>query len=679
MPSRAVSSPSRSNAKLQSGIPKKKKTHKSKSVSTSRSSLNLSRTSPRHMHDQAELVSAAATQNGMENISLLSTRSGRANSGGNHSLGSTFRSSGHNLTSPNGLLALTPEQDGLQPAHPPTFLEPAPKLCASHSSAATLFYTPASTSLPTAHRDPLSVEPLTTTKKAASAESAQARGSADGEAGLIRKKPPLRRAAVSQPNMFNTSPVNAPLAPAPTAASASLDAALVRSETQQFSEAPAATAAVMVKSRGQRRKASSPSPQPQLSKQENEHPTAVEKSAAAAAVSAFQTPVTANLTPSPRPLEPRVATKPPKEVTGKANTSRSPPPQNSVAGATRKVWSPPMNTHDAPEYLPTDLPNVVVPARKYAYDVKTCTWREIDTMIRVLHPNRGVSQGAMRVCFVVEELDERGFSSPMVAKMFRHNLQGIVEADYFNEGEAQCICGVFADKFNKVKLPKEVDRFVISFLQCDTVRIRPKDLPEEYQTKRTGFFSYRTTDTKDIIFTMEPRLKGNFTKYTNNFGAVYEGFEERLDNEKEQKRHKVLMAVEAFSHFTLEDSGGSMLVCDLQGVNDFLTDPQIHTVDGKGLGMGNMGRRGINKWVEKHECNSMCRALGLQPLSGPKRRVTPASNVETRVSYYKVLRSNLRSQAPTRPEDLIPLPKPLSEMTDDERLDYAIRLSQLLS
>lgn len=57
-----------------------------------------------------------------------------------------------------------------------------------------------------------------------------------------------------------------------------------------------------------------------------------------------------------------------------------------------------------------------------------------------------------------------------------------------------------------------------------------------------------------------------------------------------------------------------MLVCDLQGVNDFFTDPQIHSEDGKGLGLGNMGLEGIDKWVGSHVCNDICKSLGLQPL-----------------------------------------------------------------
>ncbi|CAJ1993849.1 elongation factor-2 kinase-like protein [Leishmania donovani] len=355
------------------------------------------------------------------------------------------------------------------------------------------------------------------------------------------------------------------------------------------------------------------------------------------------------------------------------------PSRTPTPGSSPKEWTPPTHTHESPEHLSTDEPDVLVPAHKYVYDVKTCAWKGVDTMLRVLHPNRGLSQGTMRVCFALEELDETGFSSRMVAKMFRHNISKVVESDYFNEGEAQCICGIFAEKFNRVQVPAGFQRHVVSFLQCETVRIKLSEVPEAYQHKRSGFFSYRTTDSADILFTMEPRLAGNFTKYTNNFGDVYDGFERRQSLEEEKKRHRVLMAVEAFSHFTLVESGGSMLVCDLQGVNDFLTDPQIHTEDGKGLGMGNMGQDGIRKWMEAHVCNEVCRAIMLEPLSKGLRNFTRTAENESRVSYYQILRAKLRSQTPVRPEDIIPLSKPLSLMSDDERLEYAMRLSALLS
>ncbi|KAG5488394.1 hypothetical protein GH5_08555 [Leishmania sp. Ghana 2012 LV757] len=349
------------------------------------------------------------------------------------------------------------------------------------------------------------------------------------------------------------------------------------------------------------------------------------------------------------------------------------------SGPSRKAWVPPLHTHESPDHLPTDEPNVLLPAHKYVYDVTTCTWKGVDTMIRVLHPNRGLSQGAMRVCFALQEVDERGFSTDMVAKMFRHRIPKVMEGDYFSEGEAQCICGIFAEKFNRLPVPKGFHRHVISFLQCETVRIKRRETPEAYANKRSGFFSYHPTDSADILFSMEPRLEGNFTKYTSNFGEVYEGFERRLSTKEEKERHRVLMAVEAFSHFTLVESGGSMLVCDLQGVNDFLTDPQIHTEDGKGLGMGNMGQEGIDKWMEAHTCNDVCKAVQLKPLSKGPRSCRRTVGNDSRVSYHHILRAKLRSHAPVRPEDIIPPTKPLSAMTDNERLEYAVRLSALLS
>ena len=33
------------------------------------------------------------------------------------------------------------------------------------------------------------------------------------------------------------------------------------------------------------------------------------------------------------------------------------------------------------------------------------------------------------------------------------------------------------------------------------------------------------------------------------------------------------------------------------------TDPQIHSIDGKGYGVGNLGMRGIMTFLESHTCN----------------------------------------------------------------------------
>ena len=63
---------------------------------------------------------------------------------------------------------------------------------------------------------------------------------------------------------------------------------------------------------------------------------------------------------------------------------------------------------------------------------------------------------------------------------------------------------------------------------------------------------------------------------------------------------------------------GRMLIVDIQGVGDCYTDPQIHTINGKGFGKGNCGRKGIRKFFTSHQCNSICAYLGLPRINtGP--------------------------------------------------------------
>ena len=71
------------------------------------------------------------------------------------------------------------------------------------------------------------------------------------------------------------------------------------------------------------------------------------------------------------------------------------------------------------------------------------------------------------------------------------------------------------------------------------------------------------------------------------------------------------MQSQAFSHFTWEESKHKVLVCDLQGVGDLWTDPQIHSADGRGYGKGNMGMKGIHAFLQNHRCNAICTALKL--------------------------------------------------------------------
>lgn len=54
-------------------------------------------------------------------------------------------------------------------------------------------------------------------------------------------------------------------------------------------------------------------------------------------------------------------------------------------------------------------------------------------------------------------------------------------------------------------------------------------------------------------------------------------------------------------------------------MNDFYTDPQIHTKSGKGFGEGNLGKEGIYQFVKTHQCNPLCSYLKLEPLNSSRR------------------------------------------------------------
>ena len=68
---------------------------------------------------------------------------------------------------------------------------------------------------------------------------------------------------------------------------------------------------------------------------------------------------------------------------------------------------------------------------------------------------------------------------------------------------------------------------------------------------------------------------------------------------------------QAFSHFSHEHTGGKLMVVDIQGVDDYYTDPQVHSRSGTGFGAGNMGQEGIDQFYSTHWCNPICEGLGL--------------------------------------------------------------------
>ncbi|XP_060893733.1 transient receptor potential cation channel subfamily M member 6 isoform X3 [Labrus mixtus] len=109
--------------------------------------------------------------------------------------------------------------------------------------------------------------------------------------------------------------------------------------------------------------------------------------------------------------------------------------------------------------------------------------------------------------------------------------------------------------------------------------------------------------------TIERNMSGDFRKYNNNTGeeiAPCCPLEEMLLT---------------FSHWTYEYSFRELLVLDIQGVGEVLTDPTVIMADDQSgsrgemlFGPDNLGVAAINGFLQKHSCGACCRRLGLSDL-----------------------------------------------------------------
>ncbi|KAG8505318.1 Transient receptor potential cation channel subfamily M member 7, partial [Galemys pyrenaicus] len=108
-------------------------------------------------------------------------------------------------------------------------------------------------------------------------------------------------------------------------------------------------------------------------------------------------------------------------------------------------------------------------------------------------------------------------------------------------------------------------------------------------------------------FAVEECMTGEFRKYNNNNG------DEIIPT---NTLEEIMLA---FSHWTYEYTRGELLVLDLQGVGENLTDPSVIKAEETRscdmvFGPANLGEDAIKNFRAKHHCNSCCRKLKLPDL-----------------------------------------------------------------
>ncbi|RHY66351.1 hypothetical protein DYB30_002931 [Aphanomyces astaci] len=121
------------------------------------------------------------------------------------------------------------------------------------------------------------------------------------------------------------------------------------------------------------------------------------------------------------------------------------------------------------------------------------------------------------------------------------------------------------------------------------------------KVKYANSWLLKLRDRQDMVCSVEEYLPGAYVKYSNNNGYVGTATSSTVERERNTPQ--------AFSHFTFVSSDYRLMVVDIQGVNDSYTDPQIHTADGRGFGIGNLGTRGMETFLQSH------RWLGLRNLN----------------------------------------------------------------
>ncbi|XP_054666405.1 transient receptor potential cation channel subfamily M member 6 isoform X1 [Grus americana] len=281
-------------------------------------------------------------------------------------------------------------------------------------------------------------------------------------------------------------------------------------------------------------------------------------------------------------------------------------------------------------------------------DKSMSSWsqRGMAAMIQVLSQEEmdGGLRRAMKVICTWSENDILKLGQVFIVKSF---LPEVVQTwqKIFHDGTVLHLC------LREIQQQRAAQKLIYTFNQ-----VKPHTIPytPSYQTKKAFLLPtiwylllFKTLQLGEAVssfwflevfliychsanqwLTIEKYMTGEFRKYNNNNG----------DEITPSSLLEELML--AFSHWTYVYTRGELLVLDLQGVGENLTDPSVIKPEDKKsgkmvFGPANLGEGAIRNFITKHRCNSCCRRLKLPDLRRNDytlERFSPAFEIEMETS-----------------------------------------------
>lgn len=251
-------------------------------------------------------------------------------------------------------------------------------------------------------------------------------------------------------------------------------------------------------------------------------------------------------------------------------------------------------------------------ATRYNYNNITEKWEMGSVRIRIAEKH--FASGGMRLAYRAGIVNPESTVTSCVVKVFKH-VDAVTPDMVFHEALTQSVAQSYGMAFNTLVQEHGLGKkSKVQFLPVTVLHL-PQRGPNYYAAAEP-YLQYSST----------------YVKHNDNQGGAAPDTDEGE-------------LAQTFSYFSFVASKGALVVCDIQGVGNTFTDPQIHSADGKRLfGAGNMGQKGINRFLSTFTYSKTCAILGL-PKPEPHADYVEMRQIMGELGSFMNFQTNVVKQA----------------------------------